>query len=285
MRRILLPLVALVLAGLSTFAVRIWLEAQRQPTAVAAAKEPERRKAVLVAAKELPVGAFVQPDSLRWQDWPDVATPDSYLVQGTADPADLTGAVVRRPMGAGQPITMDGVVKPGERGFLAAVLEPGMRAISVAVDEASSNAGLVFPGDRVDLVLTQTIAASGDPTGSRRVGETVLENLRIIAMGRRLTASATDESTAGTTVKTATLEATPAEAEKIALVTEIGKISLSLRSLGAADHPGLVADGKRFTWDSDASVALRPENQPHSTMSVIRADKIETISVRRGAGS
>ena len=97
MRRILLPLVALVLAGLSTFAVRIWLEAQRQPAAVAAAKEPERRKAVLVAARELPVGAFIQPDSLRWQDWPDVATPDSYLVQGTADPADLTGAVVRRP--------------------------------------------------------------------------------------------------------------------------------------------------------------------------------------------
>ncbi len=285
MRRILLPLVALVMAGLSTFAVRTWLEAQRRPTAVMAAKEPERRKAVLVAAQDLMVGAFIQPESLRWQDWPDVATPETYLVQGKNDEAELTGAVVRRMVGVGQPITMDSVVKPGERGFLAAVLDPGMRAISVPVDDASSNAGLIFPGDRVDLILTQTIAASGDPSGSRRVGETVLQDRRIIAMGRRLNGGVAEEGTTGPSVKTATLEATPDEAEKIALVTELGKLSLSLRSLSRNDRLVERKDVQRFTWDSDASLALRPENQPHSSMSVIRADKIETVNVRRGTGS
>ena len=174
MRRVVLPLVALLLAGVSTFAVRGWLEGQRRPAPVAAQPVPEQRKAVLVAAADLPVGAFVQPDSLRWQDWPDVATPDTYLVRGAADEAELVGAVVRRPVGVGQPITAGSVVKPGERGFLAAVLEPGMRAISVPVDEASGNAGLIFPGDRVDLILTQTIEIAGDPAGSRRVSETVL---------------------------------------------------------------------------------------------------------------
>lgn len=285
MRRVLLPLVALVMAGISTFAVRTWLEARRQPAAVMAAKEPERHKAVLVAAKDLTVGTFIQPESLRWQDWPDVATPETYLVQGKHDEAELTGAVVRRIVGVGQPIAMDSVVKPGERGFLAAVLDPGMRAISVPVDDASSNAGLIFPGDRVDLVLTQTIAASGDPSGSRRVGETVLQDLRIIAMGRRLNGGVAEEGTTGPSVKTATLEATPAEAEKIALVTELGKLSLSLRSLGLNDQPAKITETARVTWDSDASLALRPENQPRSSMSVIRADKIETINVRRGTGS
>lgn len=86
-------------------------------------------------------------------------------------------------------------------------------------------------------------------------------------------------------MRTATLEATPAEAEKIALVTELGKLSLSLRSLGLNDQPAKIRETARVTWDSDTSLALRPENQPRSTMSVIRADKIETINVRRGTGS
>lgn len=285
MRRALLPLVALLMAGMSTFAVRTWLEAQRKPATTMATKEPERHKAVLVAASELPVGAFIQPDSVRWQDWPDVATPESYLVQGASDIADLTGAVVRRVIGIGQPVTMGSVVKPGERGFLAAVLEPGMRAISVSVDEASSNAGLISPGDHVDLVLTQTIAASGDPSGSRRVGETVLQDLRIIAMGRRLNGADSGTDIGGPSAKTATLEATPAQAEKIALVTELGRISLSLRSLAADAHVAVSTEEGRFTWDSDASRALRSEDRARTTMSVVRAEKTEAVNVRRGAGS
>ena len=285
MRRIVLPLLALLLAGTSTFAIRTWLEERRQAPAALAQPAPEQRKGVLVAARNLDVGMFVQPDALRWQDWPDVATPESYLVRGRDDEAVLAGAVVRRPLGEGQPLTLASVVKPGERGFLAAVLEPGMRAISVPIDEASGNAGLIFPGDRVDLILTQTIEASGDPAGARRVGETVLEDVRIIAMGRRLNADGGEEGGAGQSIKTATLEASPAAAEKIALVTELGKLSLSLRSLAGAATAGVAPQAERFTWDTDVSPALRPENQPRSTMAVIRADKIETISTQRGAGS
>jgi pilus assembly protein CpaB len=281
MRRLLLPLVALLLAGTATFAVRGWLERPDRPAAVARA-EPVPSKAVLVAAADLAVGSFVQADSLRWQDWPDVAVPETYLVRGQVDPAQFTGAVVRRPLAAGQPLAAGAVVKPGERGFLAAVLEPGMRAISVPVDEAAGNAGLVFPGDRVDLILTQTLSAEGDPAGSRRVSETVLEDLRVIAMGRRLNGGGGEEA-GGQQARTATLEATPQAAEKIALVAELGKLALSLRSLAtAADGRD---DGRRLTWDADASPALRPENQPRSTLTVMRGDKLETVSTRRGAGS
>jgi pilus assembly protein CpaB len=282
MRRLLLPIVALLLAGTATFAVRTWLE-RREVSPVAAEPVPVPRKAVLVAAGDLAVGAFVQPDSVRWQDWPDVATPEAYLVRGLGDEAQFVGAVVRQPLVAGQPITAANVVKPGERGFLAAVLEPGMRAISVPVDEAAGNAGLVFPGDRVDLILTQTLSADGDPAGSRRVSETVLENLRVIAMGRRLGGG--EDGSGGQQARTATLEASPEAAEKIALVAELGKLALSLRSLAQdpiADGP---AKGRGLTWDADASPALRPENQPRSSLAVIRGDKLETVSTRRGAGS
>lgn len=285
MRRIVLPLLALLLAGISTFAIRTWLEGRRQPLAAVAQPAPEQRKGVLVAGKDLGVGMFVQPDGLRWQDWPDVATPESYLVRGRDDEAALVGAVVRRPLAEGQPVTLASVVKPGERGFLAAVLEPGMRAISVPIDETSGNAGLIFPGDRVDLILTQTIEGTGDPAGARRVGETVLEDVRIIAMGHRLNADGGEDGGAGQSIKTATLEASPTSVQKIALVTELGKLSLSLRSLAGANTGGAAPHAERFTWDTDVSPALRPENQPRSTMAVIRADKIETISTQRRAGS
>lgn len=284
MRRVVLPLIALVLAGVSTFTVRSWLESQRRPVAVAAQAVPEQRKAVLVAALDLSIGAFVQAESLRWQDWPDVTTPETYLMRGTNDEAELVGAVVRQPVAVGQPVTVGSIVKPGERGFLAAVLEPGMRAISVPVDEASGNAGLIFPGDRVDLILTQTIEVAGDPAGSRRVSETVLQDVRVIAMGRRLKADGAEEGAGGQQARTATLEATPAAAEKVALVTELGKLALSLRSLAFADT-AVTAPAARLTWDTDVSPALRPENQPRSSLSVVRGDKLETIAIRRGAGS
>src|SRR3954447_20736346 len=282
MRRILLPLVALLVAGASTFAVRGWLERGRPPEQ---ARPVEKQlKAVLVAAARMPVGSFVQADGLRWQEWPDVAVPDSYLVRGRNDEADLVGAVVRRPIAAGQPIGADSVVKPGDRGFLAAVLDPGMRAISVPIDEAAGNAGLIFPGDHVDLILTQSIEAAGDPAGSRRLSETVLEDLRVIAIGQRLKDEGGEEAAGGKQPRTATLEATPEAAEKIALVNELGKLALSLRSLAVASPAQPPTTATTLTWDIDASPALRPENQPRSTLAVMRGDKLETVSIRRGAG-
>jgi pilus assembly protein CpaB len=285
MRRLVIPLIALLLAGTATFAARSYLGDRGQPEA-AAETPPPPRKAVLVAAQDLAAGSFIQEGSVRWQEWPEVATPETYLLRGEKDEQELVGAVVRRPLAVGEPMVDGILVKPGDRGFLAAVLDPGMRAVSVPVDEASSNAGLIFAGDRVDLILTQTIEPADESGGSRRVSETVLQDVRIIAMGRQLKSEGGAESEEGKPVRTATLETTPAAAEKVALVTELGKLSLSLRSLAVADASRPTpTDGTRFTWDTDVSPALRPENQPHASLSVIRGDKLETIAIRRGAGS
>lgn len=287
MRRLVLPLMALTLAAGATFMVRSYLDRGPQP-AVARTEAPTRPnvKSVLVAAGDLVPGSFVQPDSLRWQDWPDVELPETYLVQGGATEAELVGAVVRRSIAAGEPLSMTKLVKPGERGFLAAVLDPGMRAVTVAVDEASSNAGLIFPGDRVDLIVTHEIQAGLDQTAPRRVSETVLEDVRIIAMGGSLRTESQEDGGTGTQARTATLETSPEGAEKVALVAELGRLSLSLRSLAMAeDATAQRQETLPLTWDVDASPALRPENQPHSTLSVVRGGKAETVSVRRGAGT
>ena len=136
---------------------------------------------MLVADTDLAAGIFIKPQHLRWQRWPTDDVPDTYVLRGKRTDTDMVGAVVRSSIAAGEPITDGAVVKPGDRGFLAAVLDPGMRAVSVPINATSSNAGLIFPGDRIDLILTQTLT-SGDGS-TRRVSETVLKDIRIIAMG------------------------------------------------------------------------------------------------------
>lgn len=282
LRRVVLPVIALALAGGAAMLARGWVESQRRPAEIVADAPAKPAKAVLVAVRDLHTGEFVQPDLLRWQDWPDVGTPDSYLIEGSASPEDFAGAVVRREIAVGQPVSATMLVKPGERGFLAAVLDPGTRAVSVPIDEASGNAGLVFPGDQVDVIVTQALGGGGESQEAvRRMSETVLRDVRVIAIGRRLTADGGEELTSGQ-AKTATLQVTPAQAEKVALVTDLGRISLSLRSL-ASDPQGTVGqDAPAFTWDTDVARTLLPENQPVSSVALIRGKETQLLSVQRG---
>lgn len=286
-RRIVLPVLALALAGGTAYLAHDWVQSQKRPAQAASEPAPVERKAVLVAAVDLAPGQFLHAEGMRWQEWPDVSLPDTYIVKGTAPEEDLAGAVVRQQVAAGQPLTRAGVVKPGDRGFLAAVLEPGMRAVSVPVDEASSNAGLIFPGDRVDLILTQTIggddSADGTKTAARRVSETVLTDVRVIAMGRKLHNDTGEEvGGAADRARTTTLEVDGAGAEKVALVTELGKLSLSLRSLARAEDGPSTPPTRRLTWDSDVARSLLPENQPVSTFAVIRGGETKIVSLSKG---
>ncbi|MCL6608711.1 MAG: Flp pilus assembly protein CpaB [Geminicoccaceae bacterium] len=254
MRRILVPLLALLVAGGAALYARKWVESRQVAPSANAAPGPAPGRMVLVAAVDLPAGSFLQPGSIRWQAWPDVELPPSYFVKGVRDEDQAVGAVVRYALARGQPLTDGGLVKPGERGFLAAVLAPGMRAVSVPVDEASANAGLIFPGDRVDLVLAQSLATEAGERGrARRVAETVLEDVRVLAMGRRLKGAEGEEGSIQ--ARTVTLEVTPADAERVALVTELGKLTLSLRSLARPDEPAATAPA-RVTWDDSVSRAL-----------------------------
>jgi pilus assembly protein CpaB len=282
LRRIIVLLIALVAAGGSAMYARSWIEGQQAVQAVAAPAPKEQVHEVLVADADMPAGTFVKPQHLRWQRWPTDDVPESYVLKGVRSDDEMIGAVVRRRISIGEPVTDGAVVKPGERGFLAAVLEPGMRAVSVPVNPTSSNSGLIFPGDRVDLILTQSLVENEEEGSVRRVSETVLSDIRIIAMG----ADTDDDPEAGKAnekAKTATFEVTPAQAEKVALLTELGKLSLSLRSLAGPtpEFAALPENAANLTWDRDVSRVLR-SGRLSSRLLVLRGSDTQDVNVQEG---
>lgn len=154
----------------------------------------------------------------------------AYYVKGQADIAKLQGNVLRYAITAGQPLTQGAVVSPSDRGFLAAALTPGMRAVTVPVSAQTAVAGFVFPGDRIDMVLTQDVVGGGDGP-PLKVSETILRNIRVLATDQRTDNQAEDGKTPVHTFTTVTVEATPKMAEELAVAQTVGTLSLSLRAL------------------------------------------------------
>jgi len=247
-----------------------------------------------VADEDLATGTFVKPEHLKWQQWPEDGVIEGYMIKGEASEQDLDGAVVRTHLYAGEPITKSRVVHPGERGFLAAVLEVGQRAVSVPVDATSGISGLVFPGDSVDVILTFQTTVKNEDTDenlTRYFSETLLHDIRVLAIDQAV------ENVDGMAkvAKTATLEVEPKQAEKVAVALEIGTLSLSLQSLAREEEPveGLLrpaslvngeAKPKRsYTLDLDVLYMVgAPFGLPHpgvapETVDVLHGSKAEQL--------
>lgn len=228
-RKLILLVGALIVAIATALAARSMFTGASAPTASAAQQIPVGPK-VLVANRALPVGTIITADAIGFQAWPQGLVKDVYFLEGSANMSDLLGTVVRFAVTAGEPVTKGALVAPGDRGFLAAALGPGMRAVTVPVSENAGVAGFVFPGDRVDLVLTQTI--SGTEGQSLNTAETVLRNLRVLATDRTTAPAKTEDGkTAVSGFSNVTLEVTPRIAEKVAVAQTMGALSLSLRSI------------------------------------------------------
>lgn len=232
-KKLMLLIGAVVVAAVTALMAKNMFSGASAPSARAVpmlqreANGPE----VLVAAHALPVGTIIDAEALRYQRWPDSLTQPAYFIKGQTPvgPQDLIGTVVRNEIAAGEPITQGSLIKPGDRGFLAAALGPGMRAITVPVSATSGVAGFVFPGDRVDLVLTQEVGGGDGPP--LKASETIIRNIRVLATDQRMSAQGQDGKPEVKNFSTVTLEATPKIAEKIAVAQQIGQLSLSLRSL------------------------------------------------------
>ena len=231
-KKIVLLVGALLIAAVTAVMAKNMFSGASAPEAQATPAVPAGPE-VLVATRTLPVGTMIDAEAFHYQPWPQGLVQPAYFTRGAAggDPQSLIGTVVRNEISAGQPLTQGALVRPGERGFLAAALGPGMRAVTVGVSATSGVAGFIFPGDRVDLVLTQEVAGSGDDGPPLRASETIVRNIRVLAVDQSLNARDEHGNQVAHPSATITFEATPKIAEKIAVAQTIGQLSLSLRSI------------------------------------------------------
>ena len=234
-RKIMLIVGALVIAIGAAFGVNQMMRGAAAPSARAAAAPEITGPMILVATRQLPVGTIIGPDSFRFQPWPKELVEQAYFMKDKTDVNTLVGTVVRHAITAGQPLTQGALVHPDDRGFLAAALGPGMRAITVKVSREEGVAGFVFPGDSVDVMLAQKLSVdtenSSYPDDELYTAETIIRNVRVLATDQRYNAEDETGKTPVRTFGSVTLEATPEIAEKIAVAQDMGKLSLALRPL------------------------------------------------------
>ncbi len=250
-------LMALGLLGLGF----IGFAASRPPPQARNAPPPPVTTRVLTAARDIPAGSLIKPGDLASREVPIASVPAGSTMDTDEERRAIIGAMLRRPISSGETILLADTLRPGDHGFLAAVLKGDMRAVTIGVDAITSTAGLIWPGDRVDLILTQNIGDANLPVGRRVVAETVVADVRVIAIDQRMVEGAAN---GGPTpdARTVTLEVDKAQAQAVQVAIRLGRLSLSVRpadgiSTEATRHPKPVT-----TFASDVSPALSADLVP-----------------------
>ncbi|MEH2610548.1 Flp pilus assembly protein CpaB [Bradyrhizobium sp. AZCC 1693] len=182
-----------------------------------------------VAARPLSKGTLAREEDFAVRSVPPERLPAGAILETPDSKLGLPGSLVRKFVDAGSPITLQDVLRPRDRGFLASVLAPDSRAISIKVDEESGVSGLIRPGDYVDVLLTQ-VFEKADPA-RRALSETVLANVRVIAIDQEIVQGGrTISSVAGKQAQTVSLELAPDQVKKITVAKQIGTLSLAVRA-------------------------------------------------------
>lgn len=257
MRILLLVVVVVGVAGLGLLGV-VALSPPPPPPAPVADAPPPVRVSIIVASRGVQAGTLLKPEDLGAREVLASDMPADALRDSFESRAELVGAMMRRTIAAGEPMRLDAVLRPGENGFLAAVLTPGSRAVTVGVDAVSGTAGLIWPGDRVDVILTQAFDESEVAPARRVAGETVLTAARVIAVDRHLVQGMQPAQVGDAlreTNRTVTLEVTPDQATRIAVAARLGRLSLALRAAGT---PVEELVEQRPVWGGDVSSVFRP---------------------------
>lgn len=249
-QRVIVLGLALVAAGGAAFLVRGMLGGGTSP--VEAKPVPAiAMSEVLVASENLQPGQALQPEQVRWEKWPSHAVDASFITHNTvASAADaVKGTVVRSPILANQPVTNNAIVHADAAGFMAAMLTPGMRAVSIVTSAESGAAGFILPNDRIDVILTRK--TNGNPP--RAISQMILSNVRVLAVDQTFKQ---DKDAKPVVAKTATLEVTPQQAEMLSTASQSGQLSLALRALGdnVAVATAGVGRGRRAGSDGQVSV-------------------------------
>ncbi|AXF23909.1 Flp pilus assembly protein CpaB [Burkholderia pyrrocinia] len=250
----------IIAAGIGAFILReLYVAASTTQPSGEAVEERVR-----VAAADLPEGLLLRDNDLAWKRIPHAQVPPGAFVESQPG-ADLKGALLRNRVSAGAPIRAENVISAGAPDFLAAALQPGMRAISVPVDDVSGNAGLIQPGDFVDVLLTQQIGGTSASPGAFEA-ETVVRRARVLAVGsefqRAKQAASAADANATARARTVTLEVAPRTAQVVLVATRLGSLSLALRSFATSDRRQPAGGDEQEpdtppVWAGDVSRAFR----------------------------
>ncbi|MDR1658286.1 MAG: Flp pilus assembly protein CpaB [Deltaproteobacteria bacterium] len=220
-------------------------------------------RSCLAVIRSLELGHFLEESDLSWRRCPATQTlTGGYYINDSEKMVALAGALLRSPMAEGEFLTISGIVRPGDSQFLAAVLKPGTRAMAIRVDDVTGGAGLIRPGNRVDVIMSGTFS-EGDGTVESATAKTLLSAVRVIAVNRdiglpkpnndtSLRASAQREATKGTV----TLEVSPKEVELLTVAKTLGVLSLSLCSL-ATDQERQESDVAETSSETRAREIVR----------------------------
>ncbi|HUB14308.1 MAG TPA: Flp pilus assembly protein CpaB [Acetobacteraceae bacterium] len=267
-----LTLFALMAVGLLGFGTVAWISAHPPGTSQSNQAAAIATRHVIILARDVRAGTLLKAEDLTEKELGAAEAAQQPLAMTVSAEArrNLLGAMVRRPLIAGDILRPADVLRPGEHGFLAAVLRAGMRAVTVGVDSVSGSAGLIWPGDRVDLILTESIEDATLPAGRRVAAETVLQDVRVIAIDQQLAQGGDPSADNGKAARTVTLEVTEDQAERVQVAARIGHLSLTVRS---AEQSRQVVDGPLPpVWAGDVSHALTtvPAPPPGNVLRVYR---------------
>ncbi len=275
--------ICLLLLGILGLGGVGWVALQPPAPRIVEAPAEVARATYLVAVRPLRAGRLITGEDLGTTELDIASAPPGARRASRETTAELVGSMVRRALPQGEVIRSEDLMRPGERGFLAAILGPDMRAFSVSVDAVTGTAGLIWPGDRVDLLLTQQLNDETLPPFRRVLAETVLTDVRVIAIDQAIVQGAVGEAPeANRQARTVTLEVTARQGEVAAVATRLGRLSLIVRSASdpitgeAVPNPtenGAPRESEppQPLWAGDVSSGLRlarPRVAPAQTMNV-----------------
>lgn len=269
-RVILIPLAILTVIALALLAFQVTRSPNAPPPEVAAAPPPPLLVSVLVAAHQVAPGTLVRDEDFVAKPLPQRDVVAGAIQDSPDSRAEIRGALVRRFLDAGAILTRADLLRSRDRGFLAAVLEPGTRAVSVAVDAVTGVSGLIWPGDRVDVILTQEMEGQNVPLARRIFGETVLSDVRIIAVDQQIAeggVAAAGNEGVGKVARTVTLQVASDQAERVAVAGRMGHIALAVRAI---ESPVRDTSGTAKTTVFGSDVSPEVSASAHRTGSHMR---------------
>ncbi|MBC7638115.1 MAG: Flp pilus assembly protein CpaB [Acetobacteraceae bacterium] len=258
-------LFALMGIGIIGFTGVAWMASHSSNEAIAAAAPlvPATKIKVVTINRAVRAGVLLKSEDIGGREIAsDLLTP-GYSEDTPEARRALIGAMVRRPMILGDALMPTDVARPRDSGFLAAVVAPGMRAVTVGVDAITGTAGLIWPGDHVDVLLLQANDDRTKPIGRRIVSETILSSARVVAIDQQLAQGAEPGAKEAPAARTITLEVDPRQAERLAVAARLGRLSFTV--LASDSLPGdatAVLQPSKPVYAGDVSNAFPDEVKP-----------------------